>query len=331
MPFDWNYKMIKKIRVIESDSFDPYCNLAMEECLLRLPAPGDLIFYLWQNERTVVVGKNQNCFRECDVNLLETDGGRLARRISGGGAVYHDAGNLNFSFITTRDDYDEEFQSQIIISAAEKFGVHATKTGRNDIAANGRKFSGNAYFHGANSLRHGTILIGCDLEKLKKYLSAPGGKFETRGVRSVESAVVNLKELNGEINIEKMKAAFIASAEEIYGAETISLCKGEIDEAVYDEARARHASADWKYGKFNDRYERCVSGKFAWGAVEINLNILNGIISSVSIFTDSLDAALPEKIINALKGTRCETAEMRRALENSMPPGEIRDDIIKIL
>ena len=154
-------------RLLFGTSFNPWHNLAVEEVLFGACQPG-MALYLWQNRNTVVIGRNQNAWRECRMELLEADGGRLARRTTGGGAVYHDLGNLNFTFVTERAAYDLPRQLSVILSAARALGVPADFTGRNDlVTATGAKFSGNAFcFKKTGAFHHGTILIGVDKEKI---------------------------------------------------------------------------------------------------------------------------------------------------------------------
>ena len=142
-------------------------NLALEQWLTEKVQRDELLLYLWQNERTVVIGRNQNAWKEVDLEALTGDGGKLARRFSGGGAVYHDLGNLNFSFCVHRDNYDVERQLEVIAEAVRSFGIPAERTGRTDLAAYGKKFSGNAFRHSPDtSLQHGTLLVSADMEKL---------------------------------------------------------------------------------------------------------------------------------------------------------------------
>ena len=318
--------MIDKIFLYESDSADPYANLALEECLLTLPAAGTLIFFLWQNDKTVVIGRNQNCLRECDVTALTADGGRLARRMSGGGAVYHDKGNLNFTFITTRQDYEETAQTHIILTAVKSLGVYAESKGRNDLSVNGRKFSGNAYYHGANSLRHGTILVSTDLNKINKYLGVTGGKLETKGVKSVRANVVNLTELNPKINIQNMKTAFINAVQNVYGAPASVMTDAAIDGVLYDGQYKKHAGAGWIMGNAPES-GYTLRERFAWGEVEICLSLKNGAVEKCAVFSDALDTELIGALPGVLTGCPFKRGAFVAAVCNAVAEDAPREDI----
>ena len=178
-----------KTAYIESNSFDPWLNLSIEEYLLDNYARDNAVLYLWQNAHTVVIGRNQNAWRECRIENLERDGGKLARRLSGGGAVYHDLGNLNFTFLLPRLEYNLHRQLAVIVDAVKGLGIEANFSGRNDILAEGKKFSGNAFYHGRQaSYHHGTVLIDVDMSRLSMYLNVSKAKMESKGVRSVASS-----------------------------------------------------------------------------------------------------------------------------------------------
>ena len=184
-----------KLKIIRTDNTNPYVNLALEEHLTMNAKEDEVLLYLWQNAHTVVIGRNQNPWRECDVEAIKRDDVYLARRISGGGAVYHDMGNLNFTFVARDGLFDVEKQTEVILLACRLLGVNAIKTGRNDLTVDEKKFSGHAYFssNGYN-YHHGTIMMKVNGEDLTKYLNVPDSKLKSKGVASVRSRVTNLCE-----------------------------------------------------------------------------------------------------------------------------------------
>ena len=210
--------MIDKLKLYRGQSFDPFFNLAVEEYLLQNTDEGCCTLYLWQNQNTVVIGRNQNAFKECRTTLLEDEGGKLARRLSGGGAVFHDLGNLNFTFLVPAADYDLDKQLKVIELACEKLGVKVERSGRNDILADGRKFSGNAFYkNGPRAYHHGTLMVDVDREKMGRYLNPSKAKLSSKGVDSVRSRVVNLKELASDTTIELLSQKLAEAFGQVYG------------------------------------------------------------------------------------------------------------------
>ena len=209
--------MIRSLYVCRGRGTDPYENLALEEALLNRVGEGELILYLWQNERTVVIGKNQNPWKECRTALLAEEGGHLARRLSGGGAVFHDLGNLNFTFLMSAQDYDLPRQLAVIERACRSLGIPAARSGRNDLLADGRKFSGNAFYkHNGKAYHHGTLMVDVDLEMVQRYLSPSRAKLAAKGVDSVRSRVVNLREFVPTLSVRQLENALIAALAEVY-------------------------------------------------------------------------------------------------------------------
>jgi lipoate-protein ligase A len=203
--------------IVQSKSTDVYRNLAVEEWLLdhalRLP-----VLFLCANSPCVVIGKNQNPWKECRLSLMEKEGVPLARRISGGGAVYHDQGNLNVGVIVPRTEYREEKQYELIFKTLEKFGITASKLRKNSLAVAGKKFSGQAFsFRGQHVLHHGTLLVNSDLKRLGRYLGSEIEGIETKAVASVPSQVMNLSEAAPELTVEKLSAALIETFRGMYG------------------------------------------------------------------------------------------------------------------
>ena len=197
-------------KYICSENTSPYYNLALERSLFDFVDEDTVILYLWQNSHTIVIGKNQNAYAECKVDEFINDGGNLARRPSGGGAVYHDLGNLNFSIICNESIAKEHTYQRIVKEALGYFGIVSEFNGRNDLTVDDKKFSGNAFYVKDDVLcQHGTILINSDFKELSKYLTPDISKLERNHVKSVESRVVNLSEISDKITVESMKEAMI--------------------------------------------------------------------------------------------------------------------------
>lgn len=292
--------MIDSARILVTDRTDPHSNLALEEALmLSLPA-GQALLYLWQNRHTVVIGAGQNAWAECRVALLEREGGVLARRSSGGGAVYHDMGNLNFSFIVPRADYDVSRQLRVILRAVRALGVDCQPSGRNDLtAADGRKFSGNAFrLLKDSALHHGTLLVNVDMGLIGRYLNVSADKLKAKGVKSVPSRVVNLSELSSSVTVDATLAAVIEAFCAEYGAAPVERADGL---PVDPELLARYGSADWNYGRPPEG-DLTLSTRFAWGGVEINAAVEHGALRGVSVFTDAMDETLSQRLGALLEG-----------------------------
>lgn len=197
-------------KYICSENTSPYYNLAFESSLFDFVDKDTVILYLWQNSHTIVIGKNQNAYAECKVDEFIGAGGTLARRPSGGGAVYHDLGNLNFSIICKESIAKEHTYQRIVKEALRFFGIVSEFNGRNDLTVDDKKFSGNAFYVKDDVLcQHGTILINSDFKELSKYLTPDISKLERNHVKSVESRVVNLSEISDKITVESMKEAMI--------------------------------------------------------------------------------------------------------------------------
>lgn len=282
--------MCTKTRTFISDMVDPYHNLAIEEYLLHEVKEKECILYLWQNQHTVVIGRNQNCWKECRVNQLEEDGGYLARRLSGGGAVYHDLGNLNFTFLACREDYNLEKQLRVIQSAVASFGLAVEKTGRNDLTINGRKFSGNAFYEEKGKCyHHGTILIDSDVSQMSRFLSVSKEKLESKGVSSVRARVGNLSDVCVKITVESMKKQLLKAFAEEYDCvpEAVDIQRMDWDQIrTYEE---RNGSWDWKYGRKIPFTHSFSSGRYSWGSLEFQMRVDKGVICECSVYSDGLE------------------------------------------
>lgn len=292
-----------KLEIIVSNQTNPFVNIAVEQYLVAENPSDTIVMYLWKNHRTVVVGLNQNPYSECDVDALLAEGGHVMRRLTGGGAVYHDTGNLNFSFVVPKAYYDVARQFSVIQKAVESFGLSTEVSGRNDLLCQGRKFSGNAFSKGRdNNLHHGTLLINTDTAALQRYLKVKPSKLLKHGVASVQSRVVNLSELariTSENIVQPLKEAFC----QVYGGSAVersfeSVCT----ESVMKQSRDM-ASDDFLFARWRN-FRTKLSGSFAWGEVEIALETdeTTHIISRVDIATDCLSLVAVEQARQLLQG-----------------------------
>lgn len=293
---------------------DPYENLALEEHLLHRVSEGQCILYLWQNRHTVVIGRNQNPWVECRTTLLQEEGGHLARRLSGGGAVYHDLGNLNFTFICMESAYDLQKQLSVIQKAVQFAGIHAVFSGRNDLLADGKKFSGNAFYHSQEkAYHHGTLLIDTDIDKLNRYLSPPKAKLESKGITSVRSRVVNLKALSPSLTCQAMQKYMVQAFQDIYGSHAASLSLTPEDMQAVAYLKTRYASQDWLFGKPMP-FSCTLENHFSFGHLTLQFFVESGIIQSIQVFTDAMDADLPQKLSAAFINAPFQTTAMVNAV-----------------
>lgn len=323
--------MIRKIFIYNAQGTDPHENLAMEKTLMDALAPGEAMLYLWQNLNTVVIGKNQNAWLECRTSLLDEEGGKLARRLSGGGAVYHDLGNLNFTFLMCKEDYDLDKQVEVIRRACALAGIRAEKSGRNDLLADGRKFSGNAFYQDkVHAYHHGTLMVDVDKEKLGRYLSPPKAKLQAKGVASVRSRVVNLRELSPALTIDSMREYLTQAFQDVYGLTANSFIPDAAMGAKITELKKLYSSWDYLYGAPLAFTFSCEE-KFDWGYVGMQIDAKGGVIHDVALNTDAMDWTLPELITKALRGCRFETESMVYALQQAFLPADVCEDLCALL
>lgn len=301
-------------RIIIGDSFNPWHNLAVEKRLYRMDDEA-CILYIWQNANTVVIGHNQNAWKECDLAAMEKDGVRLARRESGGGAVFHDLGNINFTFITPAEVHDVHKQLQVVQSAAAMFGIETEQSGRNDIliSANGCKFSGNAFQKNARTcLHHGTILIAADTARAGKYLTPSVRKLQAKGVSSVRSRICNLSSCNPELTVPGMIEALQKAFMQTYG-ETESMDMFAPDDTEIAEYEATLSSWDWRVGK-TPACTIQLENRFDWGEIELDLDVHCGVVEQAKVYSDAMDEELVLLIAPAITGCRAQAQSIAQAM-----------------
>ena len=312
------------VYIYESKNGDAWKNLAIDKYFLENLNEDDILLYFYVNHNAVIIGKNQNAWKECALDAMEQDDVQLVRRHTGGGAVFHDNGNLNFSFIMHERIYDQARQAAVIMRALEKFGIHTELSGRNDILANGRKFSGNAFgvYHCMRS-HHGTLLIDADLNRLSKYLQVSPKKIQSKGIDSVRSRVCNLKELQPEITVEKVKETLAFEFEQEYGKAQVFVFPPSADEKV-DKLYQEQVSWEWRLGKA-PKFDYQIEERLSFGEIQLLCSLQHGIIKEIQVYSDALDIQLAEHVQQALKGIRFEVKAMSEALTVSTDDPKLQE------
>ncbi len=287
----------------ETNSTDPYFNLAFEEYLLKYMTEGDILM-LWQNDNTVVIGLNQCAEEEINREYVKEHNVKVVRRKTGGGAVYHDLGNLNFSFISDAGNLEaltfDRFSTPVC-RALRVMGGDAVVSGRNDILLNGRKVSGVAQrIEKGRILYHGTLLFDSDSDAVTGALSPDPEKFRSKSAKSVKSRITNIKnELNTEMDILQFKDAILKEISQ-GGAERSYLDPEELKKV--EELAQVYASREWTFGR-DPAFEYTNKGRFAGGTLKISASVEKGVIKDIAFFGDFMSLKDSDEVCKALKGT----------------------------
>ncbi len=322
--------------IYRNDNTDPYLNLALEEHLLTTSRQD--CFMLWRNRPAIIVGRNQNTAEEINAAFVRDRGVAVVRRLSGGGAVYHDLGNLNYTFIAhdSRRSFDFAGFAQPILAVLRSLGVAAEFAGRNDLLIDGRKFSGNAqYVQGGKVLHHGTLLFDSDLTVLGQALAVKPEKYESKGVKSVASRVTNIApHLPRPITVDQFAAAVLAHIAAAFPGAAHAAFTPADHAAARDLVAAKYGRWEWNYGKsspYNFRNQR----RFAGGLVECRLFVEGGVIGSARIYGDFFGDRDIGELERALTGVRHDHAALAAALAPLDLPRYIagidRDSLLQIL
>lgn len=267
-------------KIVISEEFDPYFNIAAEHQLF-LSSEEDIHLFLWQNDSSVIIGRNQNLYAECDLTYLKEHDIKAVRRFSGGGAVYHDKGNVNFTFITKEASANQDHFIRLIQSAMQRLGIDCEFSGRNDLLYKNRKFSGHAYYtDGDHYMYHGTVLVNVNFEQLEHALTPSKMKLKSKGVESVRSRVINLSEINSEITAQSVIRAFM----EAFECNHMEI----INKKNFQPPLENVLSSDnWMFAqspKFDAQLER----NYPFGNMSVSISIADDLIQNVKINTDSL-------------------------------------------
>ncbi|HIF9067185.1 TPA: lipoate--protein ligase [Photobacterium damselae] len=298
---------MSSLRVFISTSTDPWFNLAVEDSIFHAMAPNQRVLFLWRNDNTVVIGRAQNPWKECNTHKMESDHIKLARRQSGGGAVFHDLGNTNFTFMAEKPEYNKSISTQIVIDALQTLGINAIATGRNDLVIEDddgtRKFSGSAYRETLDrGFHHGTLLLNADLNRLANYLNPDPKKLQAKGITSVRARVTNLSNINPSIDHQSVSTAITQAFFEYYGEHVeLELISPEKMPNIpgFEERYKKQKSWEWNFGN-TPQFMHSLDERFTWGGVELHFDVEKGNISKVQVFTDSLTPDVIEFFANKL-------------------------------
>jgi lipoate---protein ligase len=323
------------VSIYKSTSLNPFINLSIENFLFvnhvkQAQQANHQILYLWRNGPSVIIGRNQSAHKECNRMNMEQNNVYLVRRASGGGAVYQDKGNSIFSFISPKlDDTQRQIleNNEIIIKALAMHGIKDAKaSGRNDLILHDRKISGAAFKHTKDtSLHHGTLLLDVDMTALSRYLTPNKAKLQSKGVASVESRVMNLKEVAPEINHENISVSLIQSFLETYNQQAEII---EFDDSIVGKEPLIRSKVEelqdweWRYGS-EPKFTHNLETRMPWATLDVNLVVNKSIIEDTIIYTDALDVKMIESIRNALKGCLYTSRDVQARLASS----SIRDDL----
>lgn len=314
------------VRTILLTSTDPCFNLAAEEYLLQ--NGGDDIRMLWRNSRSVIIGKNQNTWAEVNVPYTEREGIAVVRRLSGGGAVFHDLGNVNYTFITAYEEgggIDFARFTAPILRVLNRLGVPAELGGRNDILADGRKISGNAQAvvrrsdGSARQLHHGALLFGADLSVLAEALIVHPEKIRTKGIASVRSRVMNIRDFPDFPKNVDVEAFMRLLAEEIGGGGEIGTLTAAEEEGIRALAEEKYRTWAWNFGA-SARHETELTARFSYGTVTASYTATRGVIGEIRLYGDYFGTAPIAEVESCLAGVPLVREKLLAAIGNAPRP-----------
>lgn len=286
---------------IDSKPTDPYFNMAMEEYLFTQRE--DDVCVLWQNSPAIIVGKHQNTMAEIDYEYTLREKIPVVRRMSGGGCVFHDLGNLNFTYIVNKGEFgDYAGFTRSLRNYMHTLGLKAELSGRNDLLIDGRKFSGNAqHYHKGRLLHHGTILLGADMKHLTLALKPDEEKIKSKGIKSVKSRVANINEFS-DISVEEFRRGFGQAIIKETGAEVYEYTAHDMEE-IQKLAKEKYSTFEWNFG-FSPKYSFRKKKRFSGGGIEVLMNIEEGIIREVTLYGDFFSERGTEELTLALTGCK---------------------------
>lgn len=325
--FDLNESNVKiraqKVRILKSLSNNALANLATEEYIFNHMDTAHPVMFLWRNGPTVVIGKHQNPWKECRVAEMEKEGVTLARRRSGGGAVYQDLGNSIFTFLNSKASHSLDRNFGILQRAIDSLGVKTSFSGRNDVLIENRKISGSAFKNALDrSFHHGTVLVNVNKDHVEKYLTVNKLKLQSKGVDSVRQRITNLTDFAADASHEKLCDALIREFCAAYGVASETVPIEELTElemmknAEIQSTYSDLSSWSWRFGH-TPEFQHNVETRFPWGIVDVYMSAKDGKIKDAKIFSDTLYPAFVEVFTKHLHGVSYDSKGINEAIDKA--------------
>lgn len=301
--------------LVNNEEINPYFNLAMEEYFLK--STNEDLFILWRNENSIIVGKNQNTLSEINYEYVRENNIKVVRRQSGGGAVFHDLGNINFTFISCNNNNFSDFKkfTTPIIEALERLNIYATFSGRNDLLINNQKFSGNAqYNYNDKVMHHGTLLFSSEINNLSNALNTKSSKFKDKGIKSVKSRVTNIStHLENNMTVLEFKEYLMKFINNKFeNNHFYELSNYDIDE-INKLVEEKYSTWEWNFGN-SPKYSLNNEVSYCGGNIEFNLDVEKGFIKKIKFFGDFFGKKDVSYIEDLLKDTKHNESSIKDVL-----------------